>query len=164
LPAYADKIWDVDNADYLHLMLLKEKRKKERESAAEAAKEDDGEEYSSDTRGDTEDKHVEDPLKIVKKYTFNTCDLGQFMRINLKLSVKKVPKKGPKPSKCDHSVWNALPWDGQQKSKRPTHPIISLEYVEGSFSWVKQDPTSEADGHSKSWILIGLHKRKAYEK
>jgi hypothetical protein len=28
LPRYAEKIWDLDNADYLHLMPIKEKRKK----------------------------------------------------------------------------------------------------------------------------------------
>jgi hypothetical protein len=65
--------------------------------------------------GSTEDQHVEDPWKDVKKYIFDMCDLGQLMRIYLKLSVKKFPKKGPKPNKYDHSVWDALPWDGQEK-------------------------------------------------
>jgi hypothetical protein len=84
--------------------------------AAEAAEEDDSEEYYSDMGGGgSEDPHVEYLWKDVKTYKFNMCDLGQLMRINLKLSVKKVPKKGPKLNKFDHSVWDALPWDGQEK-------------------------------------------------
>jgi hypothetical protein len=38
LPRYAKKIWDIDNADYLHLMPIKENRKKAKELAAEAGK------------------------------------------------------------------------------------------------------------------------------
>jgi hypothetical protein len=36
LPRYAAKIWDLDNADYLHMLPIKEKRKKAKELAAEA--------------------------------------------------------------------------------------------------------------------------------
>jgi hypothetical protein len=53
--------------------------------------------------------------------------LGQLMKINLKLSVKKVSKKGAKPNKCDHSVWDALPWDFQEKKMHdlPINPCVS---------------------------------------
>jgi hypothetical protein len=42
-------------------------------------------------------------------------DLGKLMKIDLKLSVKKVSKKGPEPNTCDHPVWDELRWDGQEK-------------------------------------------------
>jgi hypothetical protein len=36
LPHYAEKKWVLENAEYMHLMPIKEKRRKERELAAEA--------------------------------------------------------------------------------------------------------------------------------
>jgi hypothetical protein len=61
------------------------------------------------------------------KYTFDMHDLGQLMRINLKLSDKQVAKTSPKPSKCDPTEWDALPWDGVEKNLEdiPIHPCIS---------------------------------------
>jgi hypothetical protein len=54
-------------------------------------------------------------------------DLGQLMRINVKLSVKQVAKTSQKPNKCDPSEWDALPWDGVKKNLEyvPIHPCIS---------------------------------------
>jgi hypothetical protein len=128
LPAYAEKIWDPENADYLHLMPLKKIRKSDRE--LEAEEDDDSEDDDSDTGDLTEEQHVEDPWKDVKKYTFDMRDLGQLMKINLKLSVKKVYKKGPKPNKSDYLVWDALPWDGQENSCM-TSPSIRVFHVCG---------------------------------
>jgi hypothetical protein len=66
-------------------------------------------------------------LKDVKKYTFDMRYLGQFMRINLKLSVKQVAKTIPKPNKCDQSVWDALAWEGLEKNLHdiPIHLCVS---------------------------------------
>jgi hypothetical protein len=51
LPRYAEKIWDLDIADYLHLMPIREKRKKEKELAAEADEESGDEETPPGTPG-----------------------------------------------------------------------------------------------------------------
>jgi hypothetical protein len=100
-------------------MSSKERWKRERgfeaEEEEEEEDEDDIEDDYSDTGDLTEEQHVEDPWKGGKKYTFHMRDLGQLMKINLKLSVKKVSKKSPKPNACDHVVWDALPRDGQEK-------------------------------------------------
>jgi hypothetical protein len=74
LPAYAEKICNCENADYLHLMLLKERRKREREFEAE--EEEDSKDDDSDTGDLTEESRVEDTQKDFKEYTFNMCDLG----------------------------------------------------------------------------------------
>jgi hypothetical protein len=65
--------------------------------------------------------------KNIKKYTFDMRDLGQLMRINVKLSVKHVSKTSPTPNKCDLEEWDALPWDGVEKYLEdiPIHPCIS---------------------------------------
>jgi hypothetical protein len=54
-------------------------------------------------------------------------DLGQVMRINVKLSVKNVAKTSPNPNKCDPTEWDTLPWDGVEKNLEdvPIHPCIS---------------------------------------
>jgi hypothetical protein len=55
-------------------------------------------------------------------------DLGQLMRINLKLSVKHVAKTSPKPNKCDPSVWDTLALEGLEKHLHdiPIHTCVSL--------------------------------------
>jgi hypothetical protein len=103
LPRYAEKIWDLDNADYLHLVPIKEKRKKEKELAAEADEESEDEETPPGTPGPAGNASIQDEWKDVKKYTFDMCDLGQLMMINLKLSVKQVAKTIPKTNTCDPS-------------------------------------------------------------
>jgi hypothetical protein len=80
LPRYAEKIWDLDNADYLHLMTIKEKLKKAKELAAEA-----DEETPPGIPGPAGNESIQDEWKDVKKYTFHMCDVGQLVRINLKL-------------------------------------------------------------------------------
>jgi hypothetical protein len=126
-PRYAKKIWDLGNADYLHLMPIKEKRKKKKELATEADEESGDEETPPGTPGPTGNESIQDELKDVKNYTFGMRNLGQLMRINLKLSVKKVAKTSPKPNKCDPSVWDALAWKGLEKSLHdiPIHPCLS---------------------------------------
>jgi hypothetical protein len=101
LPRYATEIWDSDRADYIHLMPLKEKRKREKELAAVADEESDVEE----THPGTPESAVHDctvvQWKNIKRYTFDMRDLGQLMRINVKLLVKQVAKTSPHPKKCD---------------------------------------------------------------
>jgi hypothetical protein len=111
-PCYAEKIWDLDNADYLHLMPIKEKCKKAKELAAEASEESGYEETPPETPGHAGNESIQDECKDVKKYIFDMRDLEQLMRINLKLSVKQVAKTSPNPNKCDPSVWDALAWEG----------------------------------------------------
>jgi hypothetical protein len=60
LPAYAEQIWNPENADYLHLMPVKERREKERETETEAEEENDGE----DDEYGTGDLTEESMLKI----------------------------------------------------------------------------------------------------
>jgi hypothetical protein len=126
LPCYAEKIWDLDNADYLHLVPIKEKRNKERELAAEAAEESGDEETPPGIPGPVGNDNIQHEWKDVKKYTFDMRDLGQLMRINLKLSVKQVAKTSPKP-KFDPSEWDTLPWEGVEKNLHdiPIHPCVS---------------------------------------
>jgi hypothetical protein len=120
-------MWVLENADYVHLMPIKEKRKKVRELAAEAEEESEDEETPPGTPGPAGNDHIQDEWKDVKKYTFDMRDLGQLMRINLKLSVKYVAKTIPKPKKCDPSVWDALAWEGLEKHLHdiPIHPCVS---------------------------------------
>jgi hypothetical protein len=141
LPAYAEKIWVLENANYMHLMPIKEKRKNERELAAEAEEEGDDEENSPDTGGTAGDEHIEDQWKDVKKYSFYMRDLGQLMRINIKLSVKHVFKKGPKPNKYDPALWDALPWEGQEKHLHdlPIQPCVSRMW-KALFPWENKTP------------------------
>jgi hypothetical protein len=122
LPRYTKNIWDLDNANYLHLMPIKEKHKKAKELAAEADEESGDEETPPGTPGPVGNEIIQDDWKDVKKYTFDMRDLGQLMRINLKLSVKKVAKTSPKPNKCDPSVWDVLAWDLHDI---PIHPCVS---------------------------------------
>jgi hypothetical protein len=126
-PRYADKMWDLDNAYYLHLMPIKEKRKKAKELAAEADEESGDEETPHVTPGPAVNESTHDEWKEVKKYTFDMRDLGQLMRINLKLLVKQLAKMSPKPNKCDPSVWDALTWEGLENNLHdiPIHPCIS---------------------------------------
>jgi hypothetical protein len=127
LPRYAEKIWDLDNADYVHLMTIKEKRKKEKDLAAEADEESGDEETPPGTSGPAGNESIEDEWKEIKKYTFDMRDLGQLMRINLKLSRKQVAKTSPKPNKYDPSEWDALAWEGVEKNVHdiPIHPCVS---------------------------------------
>jgi hypothetical protein len=127
LPPYAEKIWDLDNADYLHLMPIKENCKKAKELAAEADEKSEDEETPPGTPGPASNESIQDEWKDVKKYTFDMRDLGQFMRINLKLSVKQVDKTTPKPNKCDPSEYDALPWEDLEKNLHdtPIHPCVS---------------------------------------
>jgi hypothetical protein len=62
-PHYAEKIWVLGNADYMHLMPIKEKRKKERELAAEAEEEGEDEENPPGAPGTTGNEHVQDQWK-----------------------------------------------------------------------------------------------------
>jgi hypothetical protein len=68
LPRYAETIWDLDIADYLHLMPIEEKRKKEKELAAEANKESGDEETPPGTPGPAGNESIEDEWKNIKKY------------------------------------------------------------------------------------------------
>jgi hypothetical protein len=108
-------------------MPLKEKRKREKEFAAEVDEESDVEE----THPGTPESAVHDSnvvqWKNIKRYTFDMRDLGQLMRINVKLSVKQVAKTSPKPNKWDPTEWDALPWDGVENNLEdvPIHPCIS---------------------------------------
>jgi hypothetical protein len=81
-----------------------------KELAAEADEESGDEETPPGTQGHAGNGSIQDEWKDVKKYTFYMRELGQLMRINLKLSVKQVAKTSPKPNTCDLSVWDALAW------------------------------------------------------
>jgi hypothetical protein len=128
LPHFASKIWVLENANYMHLMPIKEKQKKERELNTEAEEEgeDEDEDNSPGTGGTAGNENIQDQWKDVKKYTFDMRDLGQLVRINLKLSVKHVIKTIPEPNKCEPVVWNALPWEGQEKHLHdlPIQPCV----------------------------------------
>jgi hypothetical protein len=54
LPHYTEEMWVLENADYIHLMPIKEKRKKARELAAEAVAEGEGEDTPPGTPGTAE--------------------------------------------------------------------------------------------------------------
>jgi hypothetical protein len=85
LPRYAAEIWDSDRADYIHLMPLKEKRKREKELAAEAEEESEVEETHPGTPGSSVHDSTVVQWKNIKRYTFDMRDIGQLMRINVKL-------------------------------------------------------------------------------
>jgi hypothetical protein len=95
--------------------------------AAEADEESEDEEKTPVTPGSVGNENIQDEWKNVKKYTFDMRNLGQLMRINLKLSVKHVAKMSPKPNKCDPSVWGALAWECLEKHLHdiPIHPCMS---------------------------------------
>jgi hypothetical protein len=95
---YAAEIWDYDRADYIHLMPLKEKRKREKELAAEAKEESEVEETHPGTPGSAVHDSTVVQWKNIKRYTFDMRDLGQLMRINVKLSVKQVAKRAQSPT------------------------------------------------------------------
>jgi hypothetical protein len=141
LPRYAEKICDLDIADYLHLMPIKEKRKKEKELAAEANEESGYKETPPGTPWPAGNESIEDEWKDINKYTFDMRDLGQLMMINLKLSVKQVAKTSPKPNKCDPSEWEALAWEGVEKNLNdiPIHPCIS-RMRRALFYWENKTP------------------------
>jgi hypothetical protein len=115
LPRYAEKIWDLRKAQ------------EEKELAAEAKEEGGDEETPPGTPGPAGNESIEDEWKDIKKYTFAMHDLGQLMRINIKLSVKQVSKTIPKPNKCDPSERDALPWEGVENNLNdiPIHPCVS---------------------------------------
>jgi hypothetical protein len=98
LPTYAEKILDPENADYLQLMPVKERKKKEKEQNTL-----DEEDYIDDdesTPGDlTHEKMIEDPWKAVKRYTLDMRDLVPLMKVNCKITVKKVGMRGQRPTK-----------------------------------------------------------------
>jgi hypothetical protein len=96
LPRYAAEIWDSDRADYIHFMPLKEKRKREKDLVAEAEEESEVEETRPGTPGSAVNDSTVVQWKNIKRYTFDMRDLGQLMRINVKLSVKQVAKTSPK--------------------------------------------------------------------
>jgi hypothetical protein len=77
--------------------------------------------------GTARNEHVQDQWKDVKKYIFDMRYLGQLMRINLKLSVKKKTKTSPKPNKCEPAEWDVLPWEGLEKHLHDLtiHPCVS---------------------------------------
>jgi hypothetical protein len=127
LPHYAEKMWLLDNADYMQLIPIQEKRKKARGLATEAEEEGEDEETPPGTPGPTGNEHLHDERKDVKKHTFYMRDLGQLMRINLTLSVNHVTNTSPNPNKCDPSVWDALAWEGLEKDLHdiPIHPCVS---------------------------------------
>jgi hypothetical protein len=108
-------------------MPLKEKRKREKELAAEADEESDVEETHPGTPESAGHDSNVVQWKNIKRYTFDMRDLGQLMRINVKLLVKQVAKTSPKPNKCDPTEWDALPWDGVEKNLEDVHihPCIS---------------------------------------
>jgi hypothetical protein len=123
---YSEKIWVLDNADYMHLM-PKKKSKNTKELVAEADEESEDEDTPPGTPGPAGNENIQDEWKDVKKYTFDMRDLGQLMRINLKLSVKHVAKTSRKPNTCSPSVWDALAWEGLEKHLHdiPIHPCVS---------------------------------------
>jgi hypothetical protein len=127
LPRYAAEIWDSERADYMHLMPLKEKRKREKELAAEAEEESEVEETHPGTPGSAVNDSTVVQWKNIKRYIFDMRDIGQLMRINVKLSVKQVANTSPKPNKCDPMEWDTLPWDGVENNLEdvPIHPCIS---------------------------------------
>jgi hypothetical protein len=144
LPRYAEKMWDLNNADYFHLMPIKEKRMKAKEFSAEAYEESEDEETPPGTPGPVGNDSIQDEWKDVKKYTFDMRDLGKLMRINLKLSVKQLAKKSPKINKCDPSVWDALAWECLEKNLHdiPIHPCVSRIW-RALFSGETKTPTAE---------------------
>jgi hypothetical protein len=68
-------------------------------------------------------------------------DLGQLMRITLKLSVKQVAKTSPMRNKCDPSVWDALAWEVLEKNLHdiPIHPCVSRMWRD-FFPWEIKTP------------------------
>jgi hypothetical protein len=124
----------------MHFMPIKEKCKKERELAAEANEESEDEEIPPGTPGPDD----------VKKYTFDMRDLGQLMRIKLKLLVKHVAKTRPKSSKCGPSVWDALAWEGLENHLHgiPIHPCVSRMW-RALFSWETNTPLQK--------LMVAVH-------
>jgi hypothetical protein len=118
LSHYDENIWVCENAEYMHLRPIKEKRKNERELAAEAEEEGEDKENHPGTAGTAENEHVQYQWKDVKKYKFDMRDLGQLMRINLKLSVKHVIKTSPKPNKCEPTVTSVSWWENRRRRRR----------------------------------------------
>jgi hypothetical protein len=58
--------------------------------------------------------------------------LAQLIKVNLKITVKKVHKKAPKLAKCDPLEWDALPWDGTETKLQDLtlHPNMSHMLIE----------------------------------
>jgi hypothetical protein len=80
----------------------------------------------------TKEHIVEDPRKGIKGYTLNMKKLAPLIKVTLKITVKKVHKMAPKLTKCDPSVWDALPWDSTEKKMQdlPIHPNLSRMWME----------------------------------
>jgi hypothetical protein len=76
LPRYPYKICDLEIADNLHLMPIKEKGKKEKELVAEANEESGEEETPPGTPGPAGNESIEDEWMDIKTYTFDMRDLG----------------------------------------------------------------------------------------
>jgi hypothetical protein len=124
LPAYTEKIWVQENSEYLQLIMVKERRKSEKELEAEEEEDtNDGDSRKGDL---TQEQITEDQWKDVKKYTPDMQVMGKLMKVNMKLTVKKVYKKGLTPHICDPSEWDALTWDVQEKC-----PFIHVFHVCG---------------------------------
>jgi hypothetical protein len=53
-------------------------------------------------------------------------DLVPLMKVNMKITVKKVDRKGSRPNKTIHSYWDSLPCDGVEKKSQdlPVHPCV----------------------------------------
>jgi hypothetical protein len=47
----------------------------------------------------------------IKGYTLNMKKLAPFMKVTLKITVKKVHKKVQELTKCDPSEWDGIPND-----------------------------------------------------
>jgi hypothetical protein len=83
-------------------------------------------------------------------------DLGQLMRINLKLSVKHVAKMSPTLNKCDPSVWDVLLWQGLEKHLHdiPIHSCVSRMW-RALFSWETKTPLQK--------LMVAVNSRSALE-
>jgi hypothetical protein len=145
-------------------MPIKEKRKKAKELAAEADEESEDEETPPGIPGPAGNENIQYEWKDVNKYIFDIRDLGQLMRINLKLSVKYVAKTIPKPNKCDPSAWDALAWEGLEKHLHdiPIHPCVSRMWR--AFFPSKPNPTSETYVCSEQSINVGVNVRNTIKK
>jgi hypothetical protein len=82
-------------------------------------------------------------------------NLGQLMRINLKLSVKQVANTSPKPNKYDPSVWDALAWEGLEKNlHEPINPCVS-HMCRDLFSGETKTPLQK--------LMVAVSRRSTFE-
>jgi hypothetical protein len=92
--------------------------------AAEAEEESEVEETHPGTPGSEVHDSTVVQWKNIKRYTFDMRDLGQLMRINVKLSVKQVAKTSPNPNKCDPMVrthFHGMAWKRIWKTYQSIH-------------------------------------------